>query len=571
MVPGLRREIVFRKPGRGSIVRREALFFILSVAVAAPLPAQGPADLVVYGRVWTGDTARPWASAVAVREGVIVSVGDRRLVRGLVGPGTRVLDNGRALVVPGLGDAHTHFIDGGFQLLSVNLRDADAPQEFIRRIATFARGSAPGRWITGGDWDHERWPGSPLPRRDWIDSVTPDNPVFVSRLDGHMGVANSLALREAGIGRDTPDPPGGFIVRDAATGEPTGVLKDNAMGLLDRVRPEPGPGEMDSALARAMRHAAEHGVTTVHVMSYDWSDLAAFRRAHARGSLITRIVDFVPLATWPALADTVRALGRGDDWLRWGGLKGFMDGSLGSTTAAFYAPYLDAPTSRGLLVTDSAVMREMILQADSAGLQVAVHAIGDRANALVLGFYADAEAAHGSRDRRFRVEHAQHLQPADIPRFAALRVIASMQPYHAIDDGRWAWKRLDSARLAGTYAFRSLLAAGARLAFGSDWTVAPLDPLWGLYAAVTRRTLDGRNPNGWLAEQRVTLEEALRAYTAGVAYAGFMDARLGVLRPGMLADLVLLDRDLFRIAPETINQARVRATIVGGRVVCERR
>jgi predicted amidohydrolase YtcJ len=550
-------------------VKREALLLWVAVAAAPPAVAQPRADLVVYGRVWTGDSARPWASAVAARGDVIVAVGDRERVRALVGPLTRVLDNGRALVVPGFEDAHTHFIDGGFQLMSVDLRTADSPAEFVRRIAAFARGSVPGRWITGGDWDHERWPGTPLPRREWIDSVTPHNPVFVSRLDGHMGVANSLALRLARIARDTPDPPGGVVVRDALTGEPTGVLKDNAMDLVGRVQPEPGEVEMDSALERAMRHAAEHGVTTVHVMSYSWRDLAAFRRARSRNALITRVVDFVPLATWPMLADTVRALGRGDDWLHWGGLKGFMDGSLGSTTAAFFEPYLDAPASRGLLITDSATMRTMILQADSAELQVAVHAIGDRANAMVLQFYAEAEAAHGARDRRFRIEHAQHLRPSDIPRFAALGVIASMQPYHAIDDGRWAGRRLDPTRLAGTYAFRSLLDAGAPLALGSDWTVAPLDPIWGLYAAVTRRTLDGRNPSGWLPEQKVTLGEALRAYTAGVAHAGFMDDRVGVLRAGMLADMVLLDRDLFRVPPTSLSQAGVRTTIVGGRIVFE--
>jgi len=542
---------------------------ICLVAPVAPAAAQRPADLVVYGRVWTGDSARPWARAVAVRGDTIVAVGDRLAVRTLVGPGTQVLDNGSALVVPGFGDAHTHFIDGGIQLLAVDLRDAGSPREFVQRLAAFARTQHPGRWITGGDWDHERWPGSPLPRHQWIDSVTSGNPVFVSRLDGHMGVANAVALRLAGIGRQTPDPPGGVIVRDSA-GEPTGVLKDNAMDLVGRLQPEPTAEEADSALTRAMRHAAAHGVTTVHVMSYTWGDFAAFRRARARDAQITRIRVYLPMAAWRMLSDTVRALGRGDDWLSWGGVKGFMDGSLGSMTAAFYAPYLDAPESRGLLVTDSAVMRRMILGADSAGLQVAVHAIGDRANAMLLQFFAEAVAANGPRDRRFRDEHAQHLRQADIPRFGALGVIASMQPYHTIDDGRWAAKRLDPARLAGTYVFRSLLASGAHLAFGSDWTVAPLDPVWGLYAAVTRRTLDNRNPGGWYPKEKIDLDQALRAYTAGVAYAGFTEDRAGVLRPGMQADLVLLDRDLFRISPEQINRARVRATVVGGRVVYRR-
>ena len=542
------------------------------VLLAAPLvaPAQEPADVIVYGRVWTGDPARAWAEAVAIRGERIVAVGARRYMLRYLGGGTRVIDNGTGLVTPGFGDAHTHFVGGGFQLIQVDLRDAATPEEFIRRIAEYAASIPPDHWILGGDWDHERWPGSPLPRREWIDSVTPSKPVFVQRLDGHMGVANSLALRLAGITPATPDPPGGLIVRDPATGEPTGVLKDNAMERVFAVIPPALPAEMDSAVARAMRHAASLGVTTVHVMG-DWSDFAAFRRVRARGTMLTRVRAYVPIATWRRLADTVRVAGRGDDWLSWGGLKGFMDGSLGSTTAAFYDPYLDAPSSRGFLVTDSAQMRAMVLSADSAGLQVAVHAIGDRANAVLLQFFADAIARGGVRDRRFRVEHAQHVRAADIPRFGALGVIPSMQPYHAIDDGRWAASRLDTARLRGTYAFRALLDSHARLAFGSDWTVAPLDPIQGIYAAVTRRTLDGRNPGGWFPEQRITVEEALRAYTAGVAYAGFAEERLGMLRPGMLADLTLLDRDLFRERPEALDEARVMVSIVGGRVVYERR
>jgi predicted amidohydrolase YtcJ len=279
----------------------------------------------------------------------------------------------------------------------------------------------------------------------------------------------------------------------------------------------------------------------------------------------------VPLSTWKMLADTVNADGRGDDWLRWGGLKGFMDGSLGSTTAAFFEPYLDAPNTRGLLVTDSATMRGWILSADSAGLQVGVHAIGDHANAELLGFYAEASRLHRGADPRFRIEHAQHLRQADIPRFGQLGVVPVMQPYHAIDDGRWAYKRLDTLRLRGTYAFRSLLASGAHMAFGSDWTVAPLSPILGIYAAVTRRTLDGKNPQGWFPEEKVTLEQALRAYTAGVAYAGLMEGRTGILRPEMLADIVLLDRDVFAIPAESLNSVHVQATIAGGRVVYERR
>ena len=541
----------------------------LFAGCSQPAPER-PADLVVYGRVWTGDSAVPTAAGIAVRGGTIVAVGSKREIGRYRGPATRVLDNGERSVVPGFGDSHTHFINGGFQLMSVDLRDADTPAEFVRRLAEFAKRLPKGKWILGGDWDHERWPGAPLPRKEWIDSVTGDHPVFVSRLDGHMGVANTAALRLARITRASPAPEGGEIVRDPATGEPTGLLKDNAMDPIWRVVPDHTLAETDSALAVALRHAAENGVTTIHTMD-GWGDLAAFKRAHARNALTARIYAFVPLSTWKLLADTVRADGRGDDWVRWGGLKGFMDGSLGSTTAAFYDPYLDAPTTRGLLVTDPDTMRVRILSADSAGLQVGVHAIGDRANAELLGFYAEAARLHGARDRRFRIEHAQHLRQADIPRFGQQGVVPVMQPYHAIDDGRWAFKRLDTLRLRGTYAFRSLLASNAHLAFGSDWTVAPLSPILGIYAAVTRRTLDGKNPGGWFPEEKIGLEQALRAYTAGVAYAGFMENSTGTLRPEMLADIVLLDRDLFAVPPESLSAVHVQATIAGGRVVYQRR
>jgi len=546
---------------------------VLALVLAVPaltVRAQQPADLVVYGRVWTGDPTHPWAEVVAVRGDRIIGVGARRQALQWIGRGTRVIDNGRGLVTPGFGDAHTHFVDGGFQLISVDLRDADSPAVFIRRIAEFARSIPPDHWITGGDWDHERWPGATLPRRDWIDSVTTNKPVFVSRLDGHMGVANTMALRLAGISRNTPDPPGGVIVRDSVTGEPTGVLKDNAMDRIYAVMPPPLPEQADSAFSRAMQHAASLGVTTVHAMG-GWDDFATYRRARARNAMIIRVRAYVPLETWRRLADTVLMAGRGDNWLNWGGLKGFMDGSLGSTTAAFYEPYLDAPGTRGLLVGDSAVRRAEVLAADSAGLQVAVHAIGDRANAMILGFYEEAIRRNGPRDRRFRIEHAQHLRQGDFSRFAASGVIPSMQPYHAIDDGRWAGNRLDTARLRGTYAFRSMLDARARLAFGSDWTVAPLDPILGIYAAVTRRTIDGRNPDGWFPAQKITVEQALRAYTAGVAFAGFMETETGFLRAGALADMVLLDGDLFTESPANLAQARVLKTIVGGRLVYERR
>lgn len=522
---------------------------------------------VIYtnASIWTGVPNAPRAQAMAIGNGEILAVGSAEEITAWRGATTRVVDLAGKFVVPGFVDNHTHFMSGGFQLASVDLRGAQSPEEFAQRLAAFAQKLPAGRWITGGDWDHETW-GGELPRRDWIDKFTPDHPVFVNRLDGHMALANSKALALAGIDRHTPDPEGGTIVREAKTGEPTGILKDEAMSPVYRVIPAPTAAEHDEALARAMAHAAALGVTQVHDMgSYGWTDLETYRRAHANGALTLRIYSFVPLATWPRLAEFVQANGRGEAWLRWGGLKGFVDGSLGSTTAWFYQPYNDAPATSGLLTTDTTALRRWILAADSAGLQVAVHAIGDQANDWLLDVYAQALAQNGSRDRRFRIEHAQHLTRAAIPRFAELGVIPSMQPYHAIDDGRWAEKRIGPERIKTTYAFRSLLDSNAPLTFGSDWTVAPISPLWGIYAAVTRRTLDGAHPDGWVPEEEISVEEALRCYTAGNAYAGFQENAAGILAAKRLADFVVLSEDLLALDPVRIPEVEILRTVVGGR------
>ena len=522
---------------------------------------------VVNARVWTGDPARPWADAIAVAGERVAAVGTTAEIRKLAPVSARIVDARGAMVTPGFTDAHVHFVDGGFALQSVKLRDAATMAEFIRRIATFAKTLPPGAWITNGDWDHENW-GGELPRREWVDSVTPNNPVWINRLDGHMHLANSAALKAAGVTRDTKDVAGGTIVRDAA-GNPTGVLKDNAQGLVYRVVPDPSPELKDRALAAAMRHVAEQGVTAVQHMG-SWDDLETFRRAQRTGALRTRIHAFVPLSSWQRLAEEVRAHGRGDAWLRIGGLKGFVDGSIGSHTAAMLEPFTDAPNDRGLLVNTAENLYAWTSAADKAGLQVAVHAIGDRAIRMQLDIFERVARENGARDRRFRIEHAQHIAPPDVARFGALGVIASMQPYHAIDDGRWVDKVIGEERAKGTYAFKSLLDTKATLAFGSDWFVAPPTPLVGIYAAVTRRTLDEKRPGGWHPEQKVTVEQALRAYTAGAAYAGFADAERGVLKAGMLADFTMIDKDLTKVAPEAIRDARVLLTVVGGKAVYER-
>ena len=522
---------------------------------------------VVNARVWTGDSARPWAEAFAVRGEQIATVGSSAAVRKVAGT-ARVIDAAGRMVVPGFIDSHVHFIDGGFGLSSVQLRDAKTPAEFIARIKAFAATVPPGAWITGGNWDHEQW-GGELPRHDWIDSVTPNNPVWINRLDGHMSLANAAALRAARVTRASREVAGGTIVRDAR-GEPTGVLKDNATDLVNAVMPNP-PAELeDRALDTAMAYVAAQGVTSVVHMG-TWRDLAIFERAHKAGRLKTRIYAAVPLATWEQLRDTVAARGRGDAWLRIGALKGFVDGSLGSHTAAMLQPFTDAPSDTGLFVNTHEHLYEWTSGADKAGLHVIVHAIGDRAIRDQLDIFERVEKENGPRDRRFRIEHAQHIAPPDIPRFAKLGVIASMQPYHAIDDGRWAEKVIGPERSKTTYAFRSLRDAGATLAFGSDWFVAPPTPLEGLYAAVTRRTLNDRNPTGWIPEQKISLEDALRAYTRGAAYATFTEKEKGVIAPGTLADFAIIDRDLTKVAPEAIRDAHIALTAVGGRVVYERK
>jgi predicted amidohydrolase YtcJ len=527
---------------------------------------------IVNARVWTGDPARPSAEGVAVSGDRITAVGTTSDVRKLAGASAQVIDAAGQFLVPGFIDTHVHFLDGGSRLASVQLRDAKTPAEFSARIAAFAKTVPAGTWITGGDWDHQLW-GGELPRRDWIDEVTPDHPVWVNRLDGHMALANSAALSATGVTRAVGDVQGGEIVRDAR-GELTGLLKDNGMALVAGKMPPPSGEMKDRALEAAMRYVAEQGVTTVHQMGA-WDDLEVFARAHDARRLGTRIYAAVPLNSWQRLADSVKARtygadGRGDAWLRVGALKGFVDGSLGSHTAAFEEPFTDAPKDRGLFVNTPEDLYAWIKGADAAGLHVVVHAIGDRANRTLLDIYERVIGEHGPRDRRFRIEHAQHLAPAEIPRFARLGVIASMQPYHAIDDGRWAESVIGPIRSQGTYAFRALLDARATLAFGSDWYVAPPTPLEGIYAAVTRRTLDDKNPDGWVPSEKITVEEALVAYTRAAAYASFEEQEKGTIAPGMLADLTLIDRDLRTIPAPEIREARVMATVVGGRMVYRR-
>lgn len=546
------------------------MLLMASVGVASAQPA---ASLVLLdGKIWTVNAAQPRAEAIACLGHRIVAVGSNDEVHKWIGPSTEVLNAHGKLVLPGFNDAHVHFFSGGENLASVQLRAAKSEDDFRRRIAEFAGKQPAGRWITGGGWDHENWTPARLPTRQLIDAASAGHPVFVNRLDGHMALANSQALKLAGITRETPDPPGGTIVRDAA-GEPTGVLKDAAMDRVDRVIPNPSADQIAEAVRAALRYAAEHGVTSVQDMSAAPEILRVYQMLLAHGELTVRISGHQPLAQWERLAAVGLHADFGGEKLHIGGLKGFADGSLGSTTALFFEPYLDAPDTAGLANSEmipESKMQNHILGADRAGLQVAIHAIGDKANHMVLGMYEEAERQDGARDRRFRIEHAQHLRMEDIPRFGKLHVIASMQPYHCIDDGRWAEKRIGPERAKGTYAFRSLLDSGAVLAFGSDWDVAPMVPLMGIYAAATRRTLDGKHPDGWVPEQKITVAEAIRAYTMGSAYASFDEKIKGSIEPGKLADIVVVSDDILTIPAVEIERTLVETTVFDGKVIYQR-
>jgi predicted amidohydrolase YtcJ len=543
--------------------------------------AQTDADLVLaHGKIWTENAQEPEAQALAIKGNRIAAVGSDDSILKFAGPHTKVLDLKGRRVVPGFNDAHVHFYMGGDGLTSVQLHEATSPEQFRKLIANFVGKRKKGEWILNGNWDHERWTPPQLPNHQLIDDVAPENPVFVNRSDGHMCLANALAMKLAGVDKTTKDVPGGVIVRDAE-GNPTGIFKDAAKNLIERVMPQPSQEHIINSILAAQEYAARNGVTSVQDMGVYTAQgvdatvevIRAYQILQKQGKLKIRISTHIPLPEWrrDASAGVMAALG--NDMIRVGALKSFADGSLGSTTAWFFEPYTDAPETSGipsdeLLRPDQ--MYENMKAADAAGLQIAVHAIGDRANNSILNLFERLEKENPSWDRRLRIEHAQHLRPSDVPRFAQLHVIASVQPYHAIDDGRWADQRIGAERVKTTYAFRSLLDAKVVLAFGSDWFVAPISPLMGIYAATTRRTLDGRHPDGWVPEQRISVPEAVHAYTMGSAYAAMEESIKGSLEPGKLADLAVLSDDIFHISPVQIQNAEVDTTIFDGQVIFER-
>ncbi len=528
------------------------------------------ADLVITNAtVHTMDAKRTVAKSIAVLNGKIIAIGTNADTKSLIGPNTRIINAGGKLVIPGLNDAHVHFIPTGQQLSQIDLRTGvNSAAEFVRRLKEFAAKLPKGRWIQGGRWDHENWTPANLPTAAMIDAATPDNPVFVSRLDGHMSLANSLAMKLAGVDKNTKDVAGGEIVRDVG-GNPTGIFKDTAESYIGRVIPDDSFEQKLEYAQAASEYSASLGVTSVQDMGAG-EDVGVYQELLRQGKLKTRIYGCSPLADFKRWSDTGLHYAFGSAMLRIGCLKGYADGSLGSTTAWFFTPYVDAPNTSGLPRADvMTTMKQNIVDADKARLQVNIHAIGDRANATVLDYYENADKTNGPRDRRYRVEHAQHLRQQDIARFGRLKVVASMQPMHIYDDGKWAWKRIDAERLKGTYAFRSLLDSGAVLAFGSDSPVATLNAVYGIFAAVTRQTSDGKNPRGWIPEQKISVDEAVRAFTWGSAYAEFQEDVKGTLEVGKLADLIIVSDDIFKIDPMKIRDAKVLTTVMDGKVVYE--
>lgn len=522
--------------------------------------------LYINGTIWTGvgTEKNEYMSVMTVKGGVIKYVGNTVPI-GMQAQQT--VDLQGKFLMHGFIDNHVHFMEGGSALASVDLRNTQTPKQFSQKIAQFSRNLKPGRWILNGNWDHENW-GGVLPHKNWIDKDTPNTPVYVIRIDGHQALANSAALKLANIDRDTPNPEGGLILRDE-NGEATGLLKGNALNLVLNVIPHPSDDELMEQFSLAQEHALRLGLSKIHALTAyptETTMLRTFMLARERKLLKIRAFVSTPIESWQEAAKVAKERGNGDELLAWGGVKGFIDGSLGARTAWFYESYADEKDYFGLPINDPEKLKYWMKNADQAGLSLSIHALGDRGIDTIL-IYLKEMAGSELSNRRFRIEHFQHPSEKAIAALAANGFIASMQPYHAIDDGRWAEQRIGSKRLATTYAFRSILDAGGLLTFGSDWPVAPLSPIDGVYAAVTRRTLDEQHPNGWIPAQKITVEEALTAYTVTNSYAFRSEDTSGTLAPGKFADFIILSDNPIKSKPEQIRDIVVLENYINGKPV----
>ena len=543
--------------------------------IAGSFTQKEKADLVIIkGKVLTIDKDKPTAEAIAIKGEKIIAVGTTSEISTLIEKNsTKVIDAGGRLVIPGFNDAHVHFgpLDPDF----IELRYTTEPSVITEKVKAQVAKSKPGELIKGGHWEHEMFTGKQWPTKELIDKVSPDNPVILSRADGHSVLVNSYVLMASGITKNTPDPFGGVIQRDPVTGEPIGILKENAEILIKtgEVKTERTPEEDNSRLWQgyllALKEARELGVTSVQVPGS--ADFSVYEKLQKDGELTSRIDIGKSLTGDTALLkkylELEKQYPREGNWIRFGYLKAFIDGTIGSGTALMFEPFSDNPKSSGLSMMPYEEFENMVVTADKLGFQIGVHAIGDKGNNWTLNAFEKAQNVNGKRDSRHRDEHAQTLQPSDIPRFAKLGVIASMQPTHCISDKKFCEKRIGSERAKGAYAWKSLADAGATLAFGTDYQVEPLNPMEGLYAAVTRKDRLGEEGEGWHPEQKIKMEEAIKYYTLGSAYSQFMENRKGMIKPGFLADIVILDKDLMTIPENEIMKTKVEYTITGGKIV----
>ena len=537
-----------------------------------------PADLVIKNaKIVTIDNDNPRAEAVAVIGEFIVGVGSNNYIGQFVEEGkTREIDAKGRLVVPGFNDAHVHF--GGIDPDYIDLRYITDPNIITERVKEKVAQVKPGVLIRGGRWEHEMFHNKQWPTKELIDKVAPDNPVALSRADGHSVLVNSYVLRHSGITKDTPDPPGGEIQKDKITGEPTGIIKELARRLLDygavevKRTPEEEEARRIQEWQAAFDMAKRLGVTTVHLPPGNFEMYQKFRDMEklTLRAYVGQRLDGVTQEQLERYTELKKQYPPEDNWIRFGLLKGHIDGTLGSGTMLVFEPFEDEPDKTGLPFQSYEELERIIVAADEMGFQVAIHAIGPKGNYLTLNAFEKALEVNGKRDSRHRIEHSQFLIDSDIPRFAELGIIASMQPTHCITDKRFAEKRVGLERCNGAYAWRSLLNTGAKIAFGTDYGVEPLDPLEGLYAAVTRKDRAGEPGEGWFPEQKLTMEEAIELYTLGSAYAEFMEDRKGMIKEGYLADMVIFNNDLMTIPHDQIMSSKVNYTIVGGKVVYQR-
>ena len=519
------------------------------------------------GKIYTVNPAQPWAEAVVTNEDKIVFVGSNEDSKKYIDEFTEVIDLNGRLMLPGFIDAHAHIVMGGFYLLSIDLTEVSSKEEFISSLSEYVK-AKPGKWVTEGNWNHENWEGSPLPRKEWIDEFTQETPVFVVRMDYHMGLANSYALKLAGITKDTPDPAGGTIIRDPETGEPTGLLRDKAMDLVYSVIPTPTEDEHEKAIEAALDEARRFGVTSIHDITYK-NHLKYLQRFEKDDRLTCRIYSRLMIDLHKDLIDAEIEHNFGSDKLKIGSMKAFADGSLGSNTGWFFEPYNDEPDTSGLAMEkmQDGRLKEWMLECDRNKLQLSIHAIGDRAVSELIDIAETMKNGNAPWDRRFRIEHAQHIRQEDIKRCADLDIIVSAQPYHLFYDGDYLEKKLGEKRVKDSYTFNSFIKSNVKLCFGSDWSVVSLNPMTGIYAAVKRNSLNGKNEAGIVPEEKISVEEAVKCYTINGAYAAYAEDKLGSLEPGKLADLVVLNENIFEIDLDQLINVSINLTVFNGEIV----